>query len=110
MPGGLEVAFEEDRPVAEGRHRLALGRLARALELGFVADDPHPASAAARCGLDEERVVELAGIARLEHGHPCSSGDPLGLELVAARTESRGRRADPDEPRRLDRLGELGAL
>ena len=63
----LEEALAEDRVVAERGLRLAPRRLERVVELAGPADDPHPAAAAARGRLDEQREAELGRIALLEH-------------------------------------------
>src|SRR5436853_569848 len=79
----LDVALAEHAVVAEGRLRLAPGRIERVGEPGRVAHDAHAAPAAAGGGLGHQRepdVVRLAG------GHDGDAGlvrDPLRLELVA---------------------------
>ena len=60
----LDVALAEDRPVAEGRLRLARSGLERLLELVRLAHDPHPAAAASGRRLDEEREADLRRLAR----------------------------------------------
>ena len=87
------------------------------------SDDPHPLAAAARRRLHEQRVAELARRARTiscrradrlrragddRHAgrlHPGARG-----RLVPHQLDRLGRRADPDEPCRLDRTRERGVL
>src|SRR5207244_8575787 len=57
----LDVPLAEDRPVAERGLGLAAGGRERLLELARLPHDAHPASAAAGCGLDEEREADLGG-------------------------------------------------
>ena len=102
----LEVALEVDAVVAERGRRLALGRFERLGELAARADDAHAAPAAARSRLhDQGRLVALR-----DRGHAGRAREPLRLELVAARAQRVGRRPDPGEPGRVDRLREVGAL
>ena len=87
------------------------GRLERLVELARLADDAHAAPAAARGRLDEQREAELVRLAGRDDGHAGLGGDPLRLELVAARAA-----APPADgptqmsPAALDRLGEVGVL
>ena len=53
----LEVPLEQEPVVAERRRRLAPRRRQRLVELGRLANHAHPAPAAARARLDEERVA-----------------------------------------------------
>ena len=106
----LDVPLEEDRVVAECRLGLAPCRLQRRLELRRRADDPHPASAASGRRLDQQREPERLRVAGLDDRHAGLLRDPLRGQLVAARPEGIRRRPDPDEPARLDRLGEQRAL
>ena len=106
----LEVALDEDRVVAERRLRLAAGGLERVVELGRAADDAHAAPAAARRGLHEQRETDLLRLAVRNDRDARGASDPLGGELVPARAQRLGRRPDPREARRLDRLGEVAVL
>ena len=110
VPRPLEVALAEDGVVAERGLRLAPGGLERLVELGRRADDAHPAPAAARRRLHEQREAELVRVALVEHRHARLAGGPLRGELVAAGAQRLRRRADEDEPGRLDRLREVGVL
>ena len=93
MSRPLHVALEEDAAVAERGLRLAAGCLDGLAELRSVADDPHPAPAAARRRLDHQREPELLGLARRNDRHVRLGRDALRLQLVAA------------EPQRLGRAG-----
>ena len=75
-----------------------------------LADDAHPAAAAARGRLDEEREAELARLARRDDRDARLDRDPLRRQLVAAEPERLGRRPDPGQPGRLDGLGEVAVL
>jgi hypothetical protein len=80
------------------------------VQLGRLAHDAHAAAAAAGRRLRDEREAELLGLALRDDGHAGLARDRLGGELVAASSQGLGRGADPDEARRLDGLGEVGAL
>src|SRR5439155_9517856 len=102
----LEVALEVDAVVAERGRGLAPRGRDGVAEFRSRADDAHPAPAAARRRLDEQRRLVDLGHDR----HPGFAGDALRLELVPARAQRGGRRADPGEPRLLDERCELGVL
>ena len=106
----LDEALVVHGVVAECRLRLPLGRGGCLLELGRVADDPHAAAASAGRCLDHERVPDLVGLPRGEHGHAGLLRDSLRLELVSALPQGLRGRADEDEPGGLHRLGEVGIL
>ena len=110
MPRTLDVALAEDAVVAEGRARFAACRRERLVELGRVVDDAHPAAAAARGRLDDERVADLGGLALGDDGHAGLARDLLRPELVAALAKRLRRGPDPRQPGGLDRLGEVGVL
>ena len=57
----LQVALGKHAAVAEGGVGLAPGGRQRALELGLLADDPHPLAAATRERLDHDRKAVLGG-------------------------------------------------
>ena len=106
----LDEALAVDAVVAERGLRLAPGRLDRVLELGRVADDPHPAPTSSGSRLDHEREADLV---RLAGGQGRNSGfgrDPLRLELVAASAQRLRRRPDEEQPGRLDGLREVRVL
>ena len=92
-----EVALAVHGAVSERGLRLARGRLQRVGEVSRTLDDPHPAPAATRSSLDEQRVAEVVGIAHRKRRDARGSCDPLRLDLVAATAERLGRRADPGE-------------
>ena len=71
VPRPLDVALAEDAVVAEGRLRLAPRGRERVLELGRLADDAHPAPAAAGRRLDEQREPELLRLALAHDRHAC---------------------------------------
>ena len=110
VPWPLDVPLAEDGAVAERRFGLPLRRCERLLELVRPADDAHAAAAAARRGLDEEREPELVRLAARDDGDACLDRDSLRGQLVAALPERVRRRADPDQSRGVDRLGEIGVL
>ena len=60
MARPLEIALEIDRIVAEDGFRLGLRDRQQPRELGGVARHLHAAPAAARRGLDQHRVADLA--------------------------------------------------
>ena len=106
VPGPLEVALEVDAVVAEGRLRLALRRRDRLGELARRAHDAHPAPAAARRGLDDQRRL-----ARLrDRGHAGVRRDLLRGELVAAGAQGLRRRPDPGQAGRRHGFCEAGIL
>ena len=106
----LDVALAEHGAVAERRLRLAPRGLERLGQLRRLADDAHPAPAAARRGLDHQREAELLGLALRHDRHARLARDPLRRELVAARAERLRRGPDEHEARGADGLGEVGAL
>ena len=106
VPWAFEVALEIDAVVAEGRLRLALRCRDRVGELAGRAHDAHPAPAAARRRLDDQRRL-----ARLrDRGHSRARRDLLRGELVAAGAQGLRRRPDPGQPGRRDDLCEGGVL
>src|SRR5579862_106424 len=110
MARAFEVALAEDGVVAERGLGFATRGRQSVLELGGVADDPHPAPAAAGGGLHEEREADLLGRAARQNGDARRPRRLLRRELVAARAERRRWRPDPRQPRLDHRLGELRAL
>ncbi len=104
---------------AEASRRAAASASARS---SGRADDPHPATTAARARLDQQRVADagraleqlgvgrrLAVVAR-QHGDPARLGQRLRAGLVAQLAHRRRGRPDPGEPGGLARLGERGPL
>ncbi len=106
----LDVALAEHTVVAECGFRLALRGVECLVELGGLADDAHPASAAPCRRLDHQREADLVGLARRHDRNAGLDGDPLCLELVAAEPQRLGARADEHEAGRVHRLGEVGVL
>ncbi len=104
VPRAPEVALAVDRPVTEGGLGLARRGLEGIVQVGLVLDDPHPAPAAARRCLDEQREAEIGGIAGRERRDADARGDPLRLELVSAPAQDVRRRADPRQLGCDDRL------
>ena len=72
VPRPLDVALAEDPLVAEGRLRLAPRGGERLVQLGRLAHDAHPAAAAARSRLDDEREADLVGSPSGTTGTPAS--------------------------------------
>src|SRR5918994_3272405 len=110
VAGPLDVPLAEHPLVAEGRGRLASRRFERLVELAGRADDAHAAPAPTRGSLDDEREAELGRVALLDDRDAGAPRNPLRGELVPARAQRVAGRADPGEPRRLDRVGEAGTL
>ena len=117
----LDGLLEEDRPVAEGRRRLAGGRDGRVRELLGRPDEPQPAPAAARRRLDEQREPDrLGGLERAlavrqrvggpEHRQARCHGGLPGRDLVAGQAEDVSGRADEGDAGRGAGLGERRAL
>ena len=106
----LDVALAVDAVVAEGGLGLSLRGVHRVPELGRVADDAHAAPAASRRSLDDERKADVVRVAGGQRRNARLDRDPLRLELVAARAEGLGSRADEPKTCRLDGLGELRVL
>ena len=61
VPGMLDVFFQVDVGVAEGRFGLGLGLLNGGLQRQIVQRHAHPAAAAARRRLDQHRKAQLVG-------------------------------------------------
>jgi hypothetical protein len=118
----LEVALEEQRVVAEGAGRLALGRLEGRRQLVRSPDDAHALAAAAGRGLDQQREADrqaLAAQARdllivavIAGHHRHAGGDRalLGRLLRAEERDHQRRRADEGQAGGRHRLGEVGVL
>ena len=106
----LEVALAEDRVVAERALGLAAGGREGVVELRRRADDPHPAAAAAGGRLDDEREADLLGCPCGSVGTPASRAIRFAASLSPPSRSASGRRADPGDPGRDDRLGERGVL
>ena len=110
VPRALDVALTEDRVVAEGRLGLSTGGFERRFQLCCLADDPHPAAAAAGRRLDHQWIPELLRGALRNDGNSGAAGHLLCFQFVTPDAESLRRRPDEDEPCRLDRLGEVRVL
>ena len=111
VPRPLEVALEEEPVVAEGRQRLASRRRDGVVELAGerttrIPRPPPPAAALTSSGKPSSSR-RAAG----DDGHAGrDSRSAFAASLVAAGAERVRRRADPDEPGGLDRVGEVRAL
>ena len=122
VAGPSQVPLDEAFAAAEGQLRLPGGR--GELLRNFLQRVRHLDASAptAECGLDRHRqpvvpgeVDDLVGAAhRLVcagcHGGADSAGQPTGGDLVAHRPHRRRGRADPQQPRSDDRLGEGGVF
>ncbi len=106
----LDVPLREHPVVSERGRSLAPRGLERSGQLVPRAHDAHPAPAAARRRLEQQRKAELLRLARLDHRNTGLPRDPLRLELVSARAERLRRRSDPDEAGGADRFGEVAVL
>src|SRR2546425_316766 len=95
----LDVALAEDAVVPERSPRLAPRGLERFVQLDRFPYDTHPAPAATRSRLDDEREADLPGLAGRDHRHARLAGDPLCFQLVAAGAQGVGRRPDPGQLR-----------
>src|SRR6266545_3618590 len=110
VPRALEVALAEDALVPEGRLRLTARGCERLLQLAGLANDAHPAPAAACRGLDDERESDLARLAGRHDRNARIQCDALRFELVAARAQCLGRRPYPCQLGGLNGLGEVRVL
>jgi hypothetical protein len=61
VPGRLDVALDDHRPVTERPLGLGGRRVERGCELVAAADDPDALASTAGGGLDEDRVADLVG-------------------------------------------------
>ena len=108
------------RPKAASASRVA--DLIELVDLVERPGDLEAAPAAAEGGLDRDRQAvglgERAGVAAARHRSGAAGdqrrahrlGDAASLDLVAERLDHLGIGSDPDQTRRLNRAGELGAL
>ena len=123
VPWVLEVALDVDRRVGEIRLPFAPRGLERLRGLLRRANDLHPLAAAAGRRLDQQRVADLGRRARTTSSAestgsvvPGMIGTPAACiacaraGLRAHQLDRGGRRADPDEPGRLDGAREAGVL
>ncbi len=110
VPRPLEIALAVERAVAERAHRFPLRGRERLVELALRANDSHPATAAAGRGLHDEREADLLRRPLGQGRNAGLAGDALRRELVASEPERARRRADPRQPRGLDRLREVRVL
>ena len=120
---GPDLAFQEDRPVAERRRGLGRSRCQRGRQVGGASNPAHPPSPAAGRRLDQQRIADPVGLGD-DRGHlvgtvdrhriegpgdaldPDRPRDPSGPDLVPERLDDRRWRPDEDEPGVLDRSGE----
>src|SRR5205823_8283551 len=92
VAGAGHVAFEEDGVVAESRGRLAASFVEATGEIGGLLNDAHATSAAAECGLDDERKADLrgigfAGLGAGDDGDTGFLGEAAGRGFVAEEVE-----------------------
>ena len=122
VPRVLEVPLDVDRRVGEIRPALALRGLERLHGLVGRPHDLHPLAATAGSRLDDQRIADLLA----ERGDLVRRPDRIGRarndrdarllhrparpRLRSHQLDRSRRRADPDEPRVLDRAGERGVL
>ena len=105
----LDQLFEQHPLVAEGAHRLALGKLELDDEVGEVIDAAHALAAATRAGLDEQRhangarlleqqfrLLRFAVVTRHAQ-HPGTRGNALRFDLRAHALDHVGARPDPGD-------------
>ncbi len=122
MTRTVDPFLDQHRLVAEGGAGLGPGGGEGCGELLRPLDAAHPLAAPARHRLDEDRIADVLGhqgqmfglliravIARHD-GHARLGHQRLGGILQAHGADRRGRGADEDEARGLDRLDELGVL
>ena len=122
VASGSDQALHQHARVAERLLGLLAGALERVLELVGALNPAHPATAAARGGLDHHREPELLAVAdgvldgldRLaapgRHRHIGLLGQALALDLVAERPHHVGVGSNEHDPESLAQLRELGVL
>ena len=110
VPGFGHEPLEEHGAVAERGCRLAARAADRRLQVRGVGDQPHAASAAAECRLDQQRESHRVGQGGQipgvlgrdgragQHGHAGVGHHGLGRYLGAHRRDRAGLRADEDQP------------
>ena len=115
-----DVFFDQHAIVAERRGRLAAAGQQQLVEPRRRLDPAHPLAAAARDRLDQYGIADRVRLclevrrrlvlSHIAGGDRDAGGDHalLGGILQPHRPDRRRRRADPDQPRRLHRLGEPG--
>jgi hypothetical protein len=119
----LEEFLEIHRIVLERARRLALGQADGVAQARLAVHHAHAAPAAAAGGLDDDGIADGARergvlddvvterLARARHaGHAGFLHRGDGRELVAHQAHGVGARADEDEARFLDALGEVRVL
>jgi len=122
VAGALDELFQVDLAVAEGRLGLAPAGLDLLQQLGFLADHPHAAAAAAPAPLQHPRQADLPGefgdfllvlgqrAGRRHDGHAGLLGQVPGADLVAERAHGVRGRADEGDAVRVALLGEVRVL
>ena len=110
VPRPFEIALAVESSVPERGLGLALGSRERLVELRSIADDAHPAAAAARRRLDHERKADLGRSALRKRGNACLASDPLRGELVSSEAQRFRWRTDPGQPRSFYGLREVGVF
>ena len=103
VPRARQEALDEHAVVAEAGRRLALRRGDRLIEPFGRLHDAHPASPAARGGLDQQRVgvrtARRLDAQRLHHRHARVRGRLLRAHLVAHQLDRLRRRPDEHDAR-----------
>ena len=122
VAGGVEVALEQQRVVAEGRGGLAARGGEGLGEVRLGSNHPHALSPAARAGLDEDGVADLPGLGGQlrvglalagdtgDHRHAGGRQDGLRLQLVAHLSNRLRGGADEREARLVAALREIRVL
>ena len=103
VPRARQEALDEHAVVAEAGRRFSLRRRDRLVEAVGGLDDAHPAPAAARRGLDQQRIgvagARLLEAQRLHDRHARARRRLLRADLVAHQLDRLRRRPDEDHAR-----------
>src|SRR5579862_3662354 len=117
-----DIAFDQERVVAEGASGFAAGRRQRRGELAGFVHDAHSFAATTGRRLDQQRVadvtrvpfdlgvVQSGGAEPGNHRYAGGGGDGLRLDLAAHATDGGGGRPDERDARVGARLREVGVL
>ena len=122
MAGRGDVFLDQTGGVAEAGLCLTGGAFEGGGKGGRVLDKPHPLAAAARAGLDQDRVADGLRLARQafgvlvlavvagHDGDACAFHQPLGRVLQAHGADGAGGGADEDKASRFDSFDETGVF
>ena len=123
VAGAAEKLFDVDRRVAEGAARLFPREREGLGDVTLSLDNAHAAPAAAAGSFQDDWITDLLcdlpdrlrvlreGLIRPRHaGHASRSHRALRRDLVAHRPDAGRTRADEDQSRVGDPLGEVGVL